>query len=186
MAKKKPVRESLGGDALRASLRADDAYKKYKRILASLEEKVDFDTVNKEIDNIHAGRTMRNLYGTTPGAEKISNAVLLDVRSRSRLVEIALKATRRHDTLDVVLDETRRYLIATYSEEAPRLSTKQERQTYFDQYLTRGLKLLASLKSITESANYIIKDIDQCSHSTRHLIDCLELLLSRNNDKQAN
>lgn len=183
MAKKKEGKTQLGGDAFRRTLKGDDTYKKYRRILTNIQEKVDISTLYEEVTSSHAGRIMRNLYGTTPGASKISDAVLQDVRCRSRLVEIVLKATRYHDMLDMSLDETRKYLSTVYSEELPSLRTKQERMSYFDVYLAKGISYQANLKSLAESANMIIKDIDQASHATRHLIECLTLQLDRNNDK---
>lgn len=186
MAKKKEGRKQIGGDEFRRTLKGDDTYLKYRRILKNINEKMDLETFYTEITTLHAGRVMRNLYGTTPGASKISDAVLQDVRCRSRLVELVLKSTRYHDILDLTLDETRKYLSTKYADEAPALRTKQERQSYFDVYLTKGISTLANLKSLAESANLVIKDIDQCSHATRHLIECLELVLDRNNDKQRN
>lgn len=184
MAKKKPVKDSLGGDALRRKLREDDTYLKYRRILKNIKEKMDSDKFYDEVDALHSGRSMRNLYGTTPGAEKISNAVLQDVRCRSRLVELILKATRHHDLLDIVLSETRKYLATKFVDDVVSLKTKAERMTYFDIYLSAGLETKANLMSMVEAANLIVKDIDQCSFATRHLVECLSLVMSHNNDRQ--
>lgn len=184
MAKKNaPKKEQLGGDALRRKLREDDTFLKYRRILKNIREKMDEEKFYEEVQSMHSGRTMRNLYGTTPGADKISNAVLQDVRVRSRLVELILKATRHHDMLDIVLDETRKYLATKYQDEVLDLRTKGERQSYFDIYLSAGITTKHNLSSMIEAANIVVKDIDQCSHSTRHLIECLELVVSRNNDR---
>lgn len=184
MSKKNAKKEQLGGDALRRKLREDDVYKKYKRILANITEKLNPDDFYTEIKGLHSGRKMRNLYGTTPGADKIGDAVLQDVRCRSRLVELILKATKYHDNLDIALDETRKYLAHTFADDAPDLRTKAERQSYFDMYLTTGINVKAKLTSMIEAANLIVKDIDQCSHATRHLISCLELVLDRNDTRQ--
>lgn len=179
MAKKKPVKEGLGGDAFRRKLKADDTFLQYRRMLKNINERMDEEKFYEEVQAMHSGRLMRNLYGTTPGAEKISNAILQDVRCRSRLVELILRATRHHDRLDIVLDEMRKYLAAQYPTEVSELRTKAERQDYFDLYLKAGLRTLSALKSMIEAGSTIIKDIDQCSHSTRHLVECLELTVSK-------
>lgn len=179
MAKKKAGREELGGDALRRQLRENDGYLQYRRMVKNIQERFDIEKYYEETHTVHAGRRMRNLFGTTPGADKISDAVLQDVKCRSRLVEIVLKATRHYDRLDILLSEMRKYLAAQYPDVTDHLRTKAERQEYFDAYLKTGIKFQAELKSLIEAANFIIKDIDQCSHATRHLVECLSLVLSR-------
>lgn len=184
MAKKNaPKKEQLGGDALRRKLREDDTFLKYRRILKNILTKMDEESFYQEIQTMHAGRSIRNLYGTTPSSDKLNNAVAQDVRCRSRLVEMILKATRHHDMLDIVLDETRKYLAAKYSEEVSDLRTKGERQTYFDTYLTSGITTKRHLTSMIEAANMVVKDIDQANFSTNHLTKILELVLAKNNDR---
>lgn len=183
MPKKKARKEQLGGDALRQSLKGDDTFLKYRRILKSIKSSLDVEKTYEEIKALHQGRISRNLYGTTPGADKITNAVLQDVRCRSRLAELALGTSRYHDMLDIAIDETRKYLVSKYGDEAPELRTKAERQAYFDVYLSSGLALKAQLSSLLDNIDRLIKDIDQTSFSFKHIIDCLELVYSKNNDK---
>lgn len=185
MAKKKEGRRQVGAVELRATLKGDDTFLKYRRILKNIIGKMDFEELHTEVHRLHSGRTMPNLHGTTPGADRIGEAILKDVRARSRLVELALKATRYHDMLDIVLDTTRKYLATQYGENAPNLRTKAERMSYFDQYLSKGIEVRQELKSLYESIQLVIKDIDQASHATRHLVECLSLVLDRNNTKQS-
>lgn len=177
-------KEELGGDSLRASLLKDDTFKKYRMIVKNLKEKMDLEELYEEVMRLHAGRTSRTLYGTTPGPEKIQNAALQDSSYRSRFTEIRVKVGKYADTLEIALDAVRIHLSTQYADSLPALKTKAERMGYFDGHLKVGLEFHRRMESLCKQVDLIIKDIDQNSYTIQHCIKVIELLYSRNNNKQ--
>lgn len=181
---KKPRKEELGGkDLFKKILRSDDAFLQFRALIKSIEVKLDTEEIMAEAGRLHSGRLSRTLHGTTPGPEKLLTATLQDSSYRSRMVEVRVKLVRHRDRLDIALQATRQYLAMQYREQVSDLKTKGERESYFDAYLKRGLNLKEELKSTIAQLDDLVKDIDQTAYTYKNAIECLELLLSRNNDR---
>lgn len=181
---KKSNKASLGGDALKASLLEDNTFKKYRNIVKNIKENLDIDKLVEEVLVLHSGRTSRTLHGKQAGADAISTANLQDSSYRSRMAEIRVKIGLKADQLDIALDAARIHLSREYAGYVGDLKTKGERQGFFDIYLNNGITLHKRMKSVCDQIDLIIKDIDQTSHTIRHAIQILELVYSRNNNKQ--
>ena len=99
------------------------------------------------------------------------------------MVEIRVKLVRHRDRLDVAIDATRQYLALNYPDMVKGLRTKAERGSVFDTYLKSGVRLHEELKSLITQLDDFVKDIDQTAYTYKTSVECLELLLSRNNDR---
>jgi sRNA-binding regulator protein Hfq len=181
---KKSDRDVGGADLFKSLLRADDTFAQFKSIVKGIKSKIDIEEISDEAVRLHSGRRSRNLYGTTPGPEKIIEAALQDSSYRSRMVEIRVKLVRYRDRLDVAIDATRQYLALNYPDMVKGLRTKAERGSVFDTYLRNGVRLHEELKSVISQLDDLVKDIDQTAYVYKTAVECLELLLHRNNDRK--
>jgi hypothetical protein len=172
-----------GADLFKSLLRADNTFTQFRNIVKGIKEKIDIEEIYEEAVRLHSGRRSRNLYGTTPGPEKIIESTLQDSSYRSRMVEIRVKLVRHRDRLDVAIDATRQYLALNYPDMVKGLRTKAERGSVFDTYLKSGVRLHEELKSLITQLDDFVKDIDQTAYTYKTSVECLELLLSRNNDR---
>lgn len=180
---KSKTAEVGGAELFKKILRSDDAFVQFRALVKSIEVKLDTEEIMAEAARLHSGRLSRTLHGTTPGPEKLLNATLQDSSYRSRMVEVRVKLVRHRDRLDIALQATRQYLATQYRDQVSDLKTKGERESYFDAYLKRGLHLKEDLKSTISQLDDLVKDIDQTAYTYKNAIECLELLLSRNNDR---
>lgn len=176
---KKQAVQSLDID----DLKEDAKFKQYRRIVKEIERSVDIEKLTTEVNRLHSGRKSRNLHGKTPSGESLMEASLQDSSNRSRMAEIRVETYRQQSMLEEAISAIKRHLMNEYRESFSGLRTKGERVAYVEQFLNRGLLLNSKLENFMERIDFLIKDIDQTGFSLRNAINVLEIVYSRNNNK---
>lgn len=181
---KEKKRKQLGGEELKAALLKDDAFKKYRRMVKSISEKLDIEALSEEADNLHEGRPSRNLKGTNPGGQKISDAALHDGSNRSRLARIYTKLLAKRDLLDIAVAAAKMHVLRNYRDylDLSEYRTKQERSEVVNVYVSRGLTLIANINSLLSRLDVYIKDIDQMHFQLKLSYNALALLHDKNKE----
>lgn len=172
-------KKKVGGDALFRKLVDDDAFKKYKRIVKSIQERYDLEALMEEANALHSGRSSRNLKGTNPGGQKIADAALLDGSYRSRMSQIMVNLFRQRDLLEISIQAAKAHIVKNYSDVIPAYRTKAERSTFLDTYVAKGVTMLSNIESVIKCLELLIKDIDQMSFTLRLSYQCVELVADK-------
>lgn len=176
MAKKKTKEDQLDPEDMKSAVKADDKYKRFRRIVKNVGEQINVEKLHAEILRLHAGRKSRTLYLKRPGADAVDEANLQDSAYRSRIAEIYVEVDYHLGLLQEALESIRKHLMNEFRENLEGLKTKGERLTFADQYLNSGLALIHKLKRLLKVADVIIKDIDQNSYSLKNTIKTMEIL----------
>lgn len=167
-----------------AQVKQDPQYKKFLTILKNTQERIDLNKAVEESRALHAARTSRSLTGNDRySPKKIIDACMKDLATRARLVEIRLANDRGLSHLREAMDAMRRYLSTEYSEELKDFSTADQRKSFVDRVLKNAHETLSAGESVLDIIDHLIKDIDQSSHSMRHVVDCLKLLENKTGSK---
>ncbi len=167
-----------------AEIREDAQYAKFKRILQVAQGKADFDKSLKEALGLHAARDSRSLTGNDRySPKKLIDAVIKDLSTRSRLVEIRVANDRSISHVREAVDAMRRYISTEYADDLREFSTADQRKAYVDRVLKSANEFMAEGGAVLETIDTLIKDIDQAGHSMRHAVDCLKLLENKTGSK---
>lgn len=159
------------------SIKADPNYLKFARIVENIKKKIDLEGSLNEALSLHASRTSRNITGDNRYSPKVLiDASLKDLSFRARLVELRVKNDLQLSTLREAIDAMRRHISTEYSEDLRDFSTADQRKSFVDRVLKSSKEFLAEGEAFLETADALIKDIDQAGHSVRHIIECLKLL----------
>ncbi len=171
--------------SLLKQIRKDPQYDTFLRILETTRKKLDVEAAVEEAKGLHASRTSRSLSGADRySAKKIIDATLRDLSTRARLVEIRVANDRKLSHLKEAAEALRRYLSTEYVDELKEdFSTAGQRSSFVDRVLKNANALLAEGESLLSVLDFFIKDIDQSSHSVRHVVDCLKLLENKHGSK---
>jgi hypothetical protein len=182
MPKKK--KERLNPSEMKASIKTDDKYRRFRRIVKSIGEQLNIDKLSEEIKRLHSGRKSRTLYLKRPSVDTVVESALQDSAYRSRIAEIWVEADYFHGMLEEAITGIRKHFMSEFHEQMDGLRTKGERMGFADQYLNSGLSLMSKLDRLTSMAGMIIKDIDQTGFTFKHVVDSLDVLYSHKNDKK--
>jgi hypothetical protein len=159
------------------SVKADPNYLKFTRIFESIKKRVDLEASLNEALSLHASRSSRNITGENRYSPKVLiDASLKDLSFRARLVELRVKNDLQLSILREAIDAMRRHISTEYSEDLRDFSTADQRKSFVDRALKSSKEFLAEGEAFLETADALIKDIDQAGHSVRHIIECLKLL----------
>jgi len=181
---KKKKEDRIDPDDMRATVKADDKYKTFRRIVKNLSQEIDIEKMHEEILRLHSGRKSRGLYLKRPSVDAVVEAALQDSAYRSRIAEIRVEASYNLGLLEETVDKIRKHLMREFRDTLTDLRTKGERMAFADQYLDSGLSLMGKIGRLVNTADSIIKDIDQSGFSYKHVVDSLSILYSSKNDKK--
>lgn len=159
---------------LRKKLKKDDTFQRFQRIVANCSQ-TNLDEVLKEVESLHAGRSMRNLRTVTVSAKKVIKAATEDSSYRSRLVELNMTMTREFNTLKLAFDTTRDYLNSHYGKEIG-VRSISDRDTYWRSMLRKAVSRIQELEGAIDLTDSVIEDIDKASFTTKHIIDALNIV----------
>jgi hypothetical protein len=175
-------KKKLGGDELRVALLKDDAFKKYRILVKNTRERFDLDAMLEEANTLHKGRPSRNLKGTNPGTQRISDSALTDGSYRSRMVEMYCRLGTACDLLDITIKAAKTHIASSYGDDIPTFRTKVERSAFLDTYVTSGVELMAKMESIRRVLENYIKDIDQTHFQLKLSFQALALTHDKNKE----
>ena len=171
-------------EEMRETVKGDDKYKRFRRIVKNVGEQLNIEKLAEEIKRLHSGRKARSLYLKRPSVDTVVEAALQDSAYRSRIAEIWVEADYYHGLLEEAVTSIRKHFMHSFRDQMGTLKTKGERMGFADQYLNSGLSLMSKLDRLTSMAGMIIKDIDQTGFTFKHVVDSLEVLYSHKNDKK--
>lgn len=170
--------------SLLAEIRAGAQYEKFNRILETAKGRSNFEVSLKEALSLHAARDSRALTGNDRySPKKLVDAVMKDLSTRSRLVEIRVRNDRAMSHVREATEAVRRYIITEYADDLREFGTANERQSYVDRVLKAANTYMSEGSAVLDTIDTLIKDIDQSSHSLRHAVDCLKLLENKHGSK---
>ena len=159
------------------SIREDANYLKFTKIVARVQKRLDMEASTNEALGLHASRTSRNLTGDDRyNAMKLIDANLKDLSYRARLVEIRVKNDLQLSIVREAIEAMRRHISTEYADDLRDFSTADQRKSFVDRVIKNAKEYLAEGEALLDMLDMLVKDIDQCSHSMRHVIDCLKLL----------
>lgn len=169
---------------VKAVLKQDENFKKYRRIVKVINESIDMEALETEMKRLHAGRSSRLLYGAMPTAEKLIKASLQDGSNRSRMAEIRMELTRQLSLLQSATSTMQKYILNEFRQHTAHLKTKGERMSYADQYIARGVALMTKIEDMIARCDFMIKDCDQMGFSLKTTMAALEIFYSHKNDRK--
>lgn len=160
----------------------DETWLRYSRIFEKIQMTCDLSSMNKEVASLHSMKKSRHLATKSNiSVDNLIKAYLDDMAYRSRLIEIAVVLSKKHRTLELILDATSSYLSYKYgtylTDKVSRL--KSERQAYIDEALSDGHILLSKLESAIEITKMVVMDIDQSGWAMKNLVELMKLTLVR-------
>ena len=158
-------------------VKADPKFKKYRNILKTTRSRLSIEEGIDEIFALHSGRLARRLYGKSQFSPKsILEATAQDLSARSRIAEIRQKTSVQASLLQGAINELHKYVRNNYRSEMRNLSNEASRRAALDAITSSGIELITETETLISTADMVIKDIDQSSHSIRHMISVLDLL----------
>lgn len=93
--------------------------------------------------------------------------------SRSRVVQLKMKAMKEHLTIKQALNRLRSFIIAEYSEFLPSPSITEKRN-YVDSILEKWRKREEDLEFVIKIADVVIDDCNQCGFTLKRIQELLE------------
>lgn len=166
-----------GRDNIKELITGTKPYKKYRKILKTIEEGVDLKALEKEIKDIHFSRTVRHLQPTKINQKNMIEASLKEVQGRARLVEIKANLLEYKMNLEDMVAAVKKY---TYSEfQIDGIKTKTDRKDYMSRYFRSADRFLAQLEYITRLVDSFVEDIDSSSFKFNNLVKLLEMIYQR-------
>jgi len=159
------------------SLKSDAKYKKYRNILKTVRGRINVEADMDEILSLHAGRNSRRLFGKDQFSPKaIYEATAQDLSIRARLVEIRQRTSVQSSLLEGAIDQLHKYIRTSYRNSMRGLSNEASRKAGLDAVTNTGNELIVEARTLIDTADQIIRDVDQSGHSIRHMVEILKLL----------
>ena len=165
---------------LRNEIKDDETVVRFLRIYETAQTSVSIPTVQREVATLHASRKSRSLTTAKITPAKLQDAILVDMYTRSRLIEIKVLVHRTSELISSALSAVKKHVLVNFSEEVRDLaSTKGERDQVVDRLFQGAVKLREEMSSLSDEIDMIIKDIDQASFSLRNTTELLRMVLDR-------
>lgn len=152
------------------SLKSDEHYQKYRRILQN--KAVDIEGVYQELTNLHAGRAVRNM--DIPSPKKAAKASMQEVGYRSRLVELRVTTNREFTNLCVAHQAIKDH-IAHHHAGLIEGRSIDDRQRSLRRLLPAGERRISELETLIEAIDLVISDIDQAGFALKRVVDSLAI-----------
>lgn len=166
-------------------IKRDANYKSFRRILEAAQQKLDVEAALEEAKVLHAARISRALTGNDRYRPKrLIDAAAIDLSTRARLVELRVVNDRKLSHLRKATDALKSYVATEYAEDINEdFRSADQRKAFIDRVVKPALTLLNDGESLLSSLDFLIKDLDQASHSLRHIVDALKLMENKHGSK---
>lgn len=169
---------------LKADIRNDSEYKKFKKIVAKVQERLHIERDQKEALAMHAGRTGRTIYGNKKYSPRaLLDACMNDMACRSRLVEIRVQCSNQIDTLKEAVEAMKRYITTEYAEEMKEFKTIKAKNSFMENLMSSAMEIESEGSSLIKILDTIIEDIDKSSYHLSNMKEALVLLDSSKGGK---
>lgn len=165
---------------LRSLLKKDDTYKRYRAILKTVKESFDIEKHLKEAGYLHRKRKSRLLFEARVSPQKLQEAILIDMSSRSRMVEIRVMLLNEQELLSTAISLGKKHVRATYSDELKEYgSTKEAQVLVAERFFASGATVLSEIDKAISILDLFVKDIDQAGFGLRNVTETLKMVLER-------
>ena len=170
--------------ALVKSIKEDENYLKFKRIVERIQKRVNIEDATQEALSLHASRSSRSIAGEQRYSPMVLiDANLKDLSFRARLVEIRVRNDLQFATLREAIEAMRRHISTEYSDDLREFSTADQRKAFVDRVIKQAKEFLAEGEALINMIDILIKDIDQCNFSMKNTIECLKMLADSKGSK---
>ncbi len=170
-------KEPLDLRAFLNEIKEDVKYKKFARVVATTQKRVDLEANRNEAIASHATRTSRQLHGKKQYSPKaLLEASMNDLSVRARLVEIRVNVSIHIELLEEACDALRRYIFTQYREQMNEFQNEAQRKALIERVQGVALEIKTEGNSLLTTLDHIIKDIDQASHLLRNMVEMLKLI----------
>lgn len=158
-------------------IRADAEYKSYRKLVDRHLEKIDLEAVKQEVLSMHGVRESRGLYGKKIyDAEALRSAILCDLSSRSRMVEVRARMGLHVSYIEAAIDSIRKYIYMAYAKSDASMSTETTRKSFVDTLIKDDVRELQAVRAVMDLTDTLIKDIDQAAFGLRNALESTKLL----------
>ena len=166
---------------IKQDIRESQDFRKFKKIVAQVESRLNVEKDYEEAQALHSGRTSRKLYGDKRYSGKsIIEASSNDMAARSRLVEIRVKASRQIDVLHDACKTMKHSMLTNFSDEInKRFTTVGARTAFAETMIARALEIQTEGAGLIKVLDSLIEDIDKSGYHLSNMADVLKLLDSR-------
>lgn len=165
---------------LKARLKEDEAYLKYKNILEYCRGLAEFDNLVAEMELMHKTRKSRDMHLKTPDVHKLIEASLQASAFRSRCVEIMNTVQKANRLLQAATDRIETHTSTVYRDYIQGKSIS-DRKAYLRNVFQVAHYKLADYERIVEMAKLLIEDLDSFGWTAKHTLDALTLIYQREN-----
>lgn len=170
--------------AILITLRSDSRYKKFVKAVEEAQGRVDFEKDRAEALSLHSGLLVRGLYGKKQYSSKSMIEAVSQVQAnRSRLVELRVRSSIHLSYIKEFASNFRRYVYTQYSEDLREFKTKDQKDALLLRLTAKSEEFMSEGNSHLDLLDLLIKDLDQSSHTMRHMIDILKLLSDTSSGK---
>lgn len=164
-------------NGLLQDIKADPKYKKFRLIVQKTSDRLKIEEDRNEALALHSARTSRTLSGKKQYSPKsLLDAEATDMSTRSRLVEIRVRASIHLNLLDEACDAIKRHIFTEYYDDLRGFSNEQQRKALIERVQGVAMDLMTEGKSLIDMLDQIVKDIDQSNFHLGHMGSILELL----------
>lgn len=163
--------------AILSALREDSQFKKFRKIVANIEAKIDVEPLLNEAKALHASRTSRKLHDKKQfHARALIDASLRDLSIRSRLVEMRIRVTIQTARLQEAMNAIKHYITTEFYAELGEYKTVDQKRALIDRATAKAQDLMSEGENVTAVFDVLIKDIDQANFSLKLFVESLKLL----------
>ena len=161
-------------------IRGDAEYVKFKRILKTTQQRLDYEIILSEAQSLHQSRVVRGLYGKKAYSPKnILDAAAQEMANRSRLVELRVRIASELSILEQALMIAKKYVATEYADELNEFRTSDQRKGFVDRVFRVAVEYLAEGQQIIDTLDLLVTDIDKASYHISTMRDVLSLLAER-------
>lgn len=159
--------------------------KKVKRLSKAFDELSQYNMPTKklieEIESIHMTRKTRHLEKeSSTFVQDITEGMLNDQASRSRLTEILMGCVHVIRNLENSLESLEGYLQVEYATQLSSIRTKGERTSFLQHHvLSKYHKYIDKVSRVKEAAELVMVDIDKAGYVYKNLIEAVKLAAGR-------
>jgi hypothetical protein len=159
------------------ALKEDSDFKKFRKIVKRVEERLKIQEFLSEAKALHAGRTSRKLHERKQfNPRALIEASTKDLSIRSRLVEIRVNVSVNLSNLEEAIDAVKRYISTEFYDALSEYKTVDLKKSLIDRAIARPLDMMSDTKSLIEVLDILIRDIDQSNFHMKTMIEALKLL----------
>lgn len=161
-------------------IREDGEYRKFKKILEGVRERLKIEKDRNEALSLHAGRTSRKLHGKQQYSLKsLIDASLNDLAARSRLVEVRVQCSIQIDLLHDAAKAMKQHITTEFHEELKEYKTVGQRTAVIERVIKASLETESEGHALIKMLDDLIGDIDKSSFQLRNMLEALKLLAEK-------